>query len=143
VPGKSRAVDAETKASAVADVVSGESVSATAAKYGVSRTAVAKWRDQAGLNTLHASPQNQRQQWVDLITDLTRANLDALSAISRHCQDPAWLGKQRAGELAILYGVQFDKLARLVAALAGDGPSESDGGRGAAGRPVGRLPSPP
>ena len=136
-------VDAETRAAAVADVLSGESVTTTAKKYGVSRRAVQMWRNQAGVPSHGALQTNERDYLRRRIVEHTNANLDALAAIAQHVQNPAWLLKQNAHDLAILYGVIFDKLARLAVAVAGDGPDESDGGRGAAGRPVGRLPSPP
>ena len=88
---------------------------------------------------------NERDYIRRRLVEHTNANLDALAAIAKHVQEPAWLLKQNAHDLAILYGVIFDKLSRLAVAIAGDGPEQPEDGRGAGGsaRSVGRLPAPP
>lgn len=109
------------KAEAVAAVALGESVSAVARRLGVSRAAVMKWRDASGVTPVTAVTQDKREDLAGLIVEHTYALLRSLTAIVEHTQDKDWLRKQPAGELAILYGVQFDKLARVAAAFAGDG----------------------
>lgn len=143
--GRTTPATPETKAAALADLESGESLNATARKYGVSRAAVRQWRDRAGIGA-PVSPQETRtkDELLGLVIEHTRANLAALAAIAQHCQDKAWLNKQSAHDLAYLYGITFDKAARLLASLAGDGGAEPESRRpGLGAGPVGRLPSPP
>jgi hypothetical protein len=58
-----------------------------------------------------------------LVLGLLEAQLRAADRILAQTRDPAWLGRQSAAELALLYGVLFEKSARILGALpTGDDP---------------------
>jgi hypothetical protein len=48
--------------------------------------------------------------------------LESAGLILAQVRDPAWLGRQSAADLAALYGVVFDRAARILAAL----PAETE-----------------
>lgn len=116
------------KALAVARVVAGESVYGVAKSLGVDPSVVRAWR--ARLEVTH----EQRKDYGALVLRHLELGFAAAERILAQTADSAWLGKQPANDLAVFYGVVFDKLARILSALpAGRAALEDQGG--AAGDP--------
>ncbi|HYE58546.1 MAG TPA: helix-turn-helix domain-containing protein [Rhodothermales bacterium] len=105
------------KAQVLADLALGETVSAVARKHGLSRSVVTRWRDDCEPSELVSVQQEKRDELGELVAEYVRANLAALTAQTRQFADPTWLRQQNAADLAVLHGVQFDKLARLLEAI--------------------------
>jgi transposase-like protein len=112
----------QTKAAVLAALLAGQSVSAVAESYSLSRSTVVAWRNSAGLGSTHVE-QEKKSELGDLIADYLREVLTTLSVQARAFRDEAWLGKQPASEVAVLHGVLTDKAIRILGALdPGDEP---------------------
>lgn len=104
--------DKETKASVMAALIAGQSVSSVAREYNIPKGTVSNWkrRDGAKLGT-------QKNEMGDLILSYLKTNLAALKAQAEVFSDPEWLMKQEASQLAVLHGVMTDKAIRLLESL--------------------------
>lgn len=111
----------EVKAAVMAALLDGQSVSAISREHGVPRTTIIGWKQRAtdpvflAVETV-ATPKKS-DLIPELVLDLMIARLQSQIALAQHCLDKKWLGKQNADALAILIGVQDDKLYRLLEAL--------------------------
>lgn len=119
--GASRTWTEEDKAEAVARVASGESVHAVARALSVQPSTVRQWRARLGADPLKNDP-----DFRALTLHYLQESLQAGERILGQTRNPAWLDKQSAGELAVFLGVVFDKAARILAALPGDGEPLGD-----------------
>ena len=129
----------DDKARALADLAAGESVHAVARKHACSPATLRRWREQAHPATGH--PQNALASEPDfraLTLHYLEESLAAGERILKQTESPAWLAEQRAGELAVLLGVIFDKAARILGALADGqpGPGSDQVDAGAPGLPA-------
>lgn len=118
---------AETKAAAVSALLAGQSVSAVAATYRLSRNTVKAWRHALDLDASPPVDQEKRAELGDLIADYLREVLTTLSVQARAFRETAWLRDQSASEAAVLHGVLTDKAVRILSALEHDGGEESEG----------------
>lgn len=123
----------EEKAEAVARLASGESVHSVARSLDVQPSTLRQWRARLG-----ADPQKNDPDFRALTLHYLHESLEAGERILGQTRNQAWLDKQPAGELAVFLGVVFDKAARILEALPGDG--EPVGHQVGAGAP--RLPAP-
>lgn len=119
--------DAE-KAAAVARVLAGESVHGVAKALGVSTSTVRLWRAKGGFDpdATRSDPETNGPDYRGLILRHMELGLAAAERILAQTQDAVWLGKQSAGELAVFYGVVFDKIARVASALPAGRDAEPD-----------------
>lgn len=106
-----------TRDAVIAALLEGQSVSAVARTYKISRQAVQRWRDRAGIDRTPVV-----QEKLDVIGDLTVDYLrETLTTLQFHqttiFRDPAWLKTQSAEDLAVLHGVAADKAYRILEAL--------------------------
>lgn len=115
----------ETKAAAVADLAMGESIGATARKYGVDRTTIRRWRDSGGVEIAPTVPP-QKKDLGELVYGLVEESINTMVAQLRFARDPQWLARQNAADLAVLFGVTADKATRLLAAFRPATPAETD-----------------
>ena len=125
-PGKRVQIEhgQDIKAQALAEIMAGASVHGVAKRLGVSPATIRRWRVAAGTYP-DGDPQNPLAQEPDfraLTLHFLQESLSAGERILRQTADPAWLAQQRAGELAVFYGVVFDKAARILGALADERP---------------------
>lgn len=124
-----RAYSEETKAAAMAALLSGQSVSSVAREYSIPKGTASDWKRSAqasvGSDGVGGGPtQNARETTGALLLDYLHANLRALRAQAEVFADPEWLRDQEASQLAVLHGVQTDKAVRLLEAMGG--PSDGD-----------------
>lgn len=114
-----RSYDQTTKSSVMAALLEGQSVSAVAKEYDIPKGTVSNWKR----STLPGVQANRTQKDNDdvgeLLMVLLRTNIESLIAISRTTQEPDWIKKQDAAELATFFGVKHDKVVRLIDALNG------------------------
>lgn len=108
----------ETRAAVLAALLTGQSISAIAETFHLSRATVRSWRAAAGLAD-GPPPVNQekRRDIGGLIAAYLDTALATLRVQAEHFSDKTWLGKQPAAELAVLHGVLADKAFRLLSAL--------------------------
>ena len=106
----------ETKAAVLAALLAGQSVHAVAAQYAVDRTTVRRWRLAAGMERPLVPPK-KAEEVAEQLVSLILESLTTLQALQRAFRDPAWIAQQSAADLAVLYGVSFDKAYHLAAAL--------------------------
>jgi transposase-like protein len=114
-----------TKAAVMAALLSGQSINYVAREYKIPRGTVASWSRNLARN--HTVSTEKRERIGELIIDNVEAELVTMIAMQNVFTDEKWLKRQRASELAVLYGVLKDKNMRVLEALPdGDGNSESD-----------------
>lgn len=118
----------EVKAQALAMLVTGRTIGGTAKELGIPRPTVKRWWRQSGLAEGTATfDEEQREAIAGQVRDYAKTTLDSLTAQAEHFADQEWLRGQRAGELAILHGVTFDKMFNTLARLhAGDAEPAAD-----------------
>jgi transposase-like protein len=111
----------EVKAAVMAALLDGQSVSAISREHKIPRTTIIGWKqrqiDPVFLSVEHVATPKKSDLIPDLVLDLMIARLQSQIALAQHCIDKKWLEKQNADALAILIGVQDDKLYRLLEAL--------------------------
>jgi len=114
--------DDETRAQVMGALLQGQSIDQAAEAYSIPRSTVARWRKKAHglLGELDAGGTDVQDIGSALLAYL-RAGLEAVRKQQDVFSDPTWLRKQSASELAVLHGVQVDKLVRLLTALEGSG----------------------
>lgn len=122
---KPRAYSDAEKASVMAALLTGQSVSQVAAEYRIPAGTVKAWKagmtaGLAGDRVASASePTTKKSQIGELLVDYLAANLAALKAQVEVFRDPTWLRQQTASDAAVLHGVMTDKAVRLLEALGG------------------------
>jgi len=114
--------DEATKASVMAALLAGQSINHVAKEYKIPRGTVASWS--RNLQRNHTVSTEKRERIGELIIDNVEAELETLIAMQNVFTDEKWLRRQRASELAVLYGVIKDKNMRVLEAL----PSGDTGG---------------
>lgn len=107
----------ETKAAVMAALLAGQSVSQVAREYNVPRGTVAGWSSRLHQSGVPTVSNTKKEQMGDLLLDLLRQQVKALMAMLRAAEDPEWLKRQNAADLAVFFGVNYDKLARMIEAL--------------------------
>lgn len=115
----------EVKAGVLADLAGGKSVRATAKAHGVSETTVRGWRSGAGLSSAPLGPE-KKADLGELVYGLVEESINTMVAQLRFARDPAWLARQNAADLAVLFGVTADKATRLLAAFRPANPDPGD-----------------
>lgn len=108
------AIPEELKVEAVRAMVLGESARSVGRRYNISKTTAIRWYDvyQAKLSTHTA------ENLGDLVYTAVAEALKSLTAIARATQDPTWIAKQPADQLAQLAQVQWRETVRLIASFA-------------------------
>lgn len=106
----------EKRARAIADLLSGATVSSVAARYGLHRNTVSRWR--AGID-----PELTPKFREDVVADLSKLvvrhlqqQFTAQEAILAQTADAEWLKSQSARDLAVFFGVISDKQVRILEA---------------------------
>lgn len=114
--------DEATKAAVMAALLTGQSINHVVKEYKIPRGTVASWSRNLARN--HTVSSEKRERIGELIIDNVEAELETLIAMQNVFTDEKWLRRQRASELAVLYGVIKDKNMRVLEAL----PDNSDDG---------------
>lgn len=115
----------DLKAQAIAAVKAGEPIAGAARNLKVPESTVRTWAKQAGADFAEIRGK-KKADIVELIADCLSENLTTLAAISRFvAENPSWMRKQRADELANFYGVTADKAVRILEAQAAARPVQA------------------
>ena len=115
----------EQKAQALALVASGTPVQSVARELKIGRATLRHWVDQNNGGLLAATQKTLATYNLDaMAVDLVDGSVRSVRNIQRATEDEAWVKRQSADQLAILYGVISDKLYRLLAAVRTEGPRD-------------------
>ena len=122
----------ELKAQVVAAALAGGSTRTVAKQFGVAPSSVRGWcKDAQPTKTNSLATLD-----IDGIAlRLIDGSVSAVGAISGVTLDEAWLRRQNAHDLAILYGVIADKLIRVLGAIKRPDDGSADSGRSSEGTP--------
>lgn len=107
---------AETRAAVMAALLEGQSVSEVAQKYNVPEKTIGRWRRDSKNGHL-------KRDVSELLFEFLTEALVTAKVLAVTVRDEKWIKKQGASEVAVLYGVNLDKIVRLLEALA---PNETD-----------------
>lgn len=102
------------KGAAIAALLTGDSVSEVAARHGISKSVISRWRAKIPEGELQRVATKKGQRFDDAVGNSVRASLESLTAQAKAVSDPEWLRQQSAKDLAMLHGVMFDKSIRLI-----------------------------
>lgn len=121
----------EVKAAAMAELLRGQSVNEVARKYQIPPGTASAWRAKARAESgitpnTPAAVTIQKETIADLLLEYMKESIISLRAQVKAFSDPEWLRSQSAADLAILHGVQNDKMVRMLEALGG--PEEQENG---------------
>jgi transposase-like protein len=105
----------ETKAAAMAALLTGQSISEVAKEYEIPVGTVKGWRSKAGSD--QPVPTQKKAKVGDLLVEYLETSLATLRVQSQKFGDADWIEKQPASEMAVLHGVMADKTIRILEAL--------------------------
>jgi transposase-like protein len=103
--------DPEVKAAVMAALLAGQGVNEAAREYSLPTSTVSRWRKIARLEA------GQEEDVGTLLMGFLMAALETVTAQQLVFSDPEWVRKQKASDMAILHGVQVDKIVRLLEAM--------------------------
>lgn len=111
-----REYDEATKAAVMAALLAGQSVSVVASEYKIPLGTVKRWSASAK-EMLEPVRSAKKERIGELVLDNLEASLLFTKSMADVLNDEKWLKKQRASEIAVLYGVVQDKTYRVLEAL--------------------------
>jgi transposase-like protein len=120
-----------TKAMVLAELATGDSISAVAKRHNINKGTVSRWNREAAafvptapgaMVAVVAQPDatqktRAREAVEGRLYDYMLSSIDTLAAQIRLFGNDEWLRKQPAGDLGNLHGIVADKTARLLAAF--------------------------
>ena len=119
----------EAKARAVAALLLGGRPRVVAREHGIPESTVTTWRHRLKTGKLrHEKKGGGRSDFGELLMEHLEASLRSLIAQSEQAADPEWIARQRAGDLAVLFGILFDGTLRTFELLPAFLRSLRDGG---------------
>lgn len=124
----------EVKASVVTAWMAGASLNQLVTQFSVPKTTVQRWTKGLERVALERTTEPKTRTLADLASELAAESFNAAIAILRLAQDREWLDKQNANDLAILFGVNADKLYRLLPAFVGPNSDANADANSAANR---------
>ena len=109
----------EVKAAVISSLLSGQSVSSVAKEYDIPKGTVSGWKTKEtnGEGVAPSIDEKKKVDIGDLLIDMLTENLKAAREIAVSVQDPEYLKKQDASDVAVLLGVINDKAFRMLEAL--------------------------
>ena len=119
---------AELQGKAVALALTGMPIARVANELGVGWATVNRWVKEAG-HDLESMRAEKRYDFQTLVADHAETCLKSLTAQAQAMADQEWLQQQTARDVAILFGVMFDKTISLLAArqsTSGRNPAPED-----------------
>ncbi len=109
-----RSYSDETKAAAMAALLTGVATRWVAREMAIPRGTVRRWAAKAREMAQDAPLKKGSQGVSTRLYDLVVAALQATTAQVRVPSDPQWVARQRALPMALLHGQQFDRTLRVV-----------------------------
>lgn len=86
-------------------------------EYNIPEGTVRAWKSKLANGDVVSLLDDQKQAVGELLVDYLAETLLTLKVQARHFRDLKWLNKQAAHELAVLHGVQMDKVIRILEAF--------------------------
>jgi transposase-like protein len=111
----------ETKAQAMAALLTGQGVAEVAKVYKLPETTIREWLKMPEFVEVR---NKKRDRIGELLGEYVECNLVTLKAQSEFFRKEAWLSRQAASELAVLHGVLADKTIRILEAAEVSSDSE-------------------
>jgi hypothetical protein len=128
----------DVRAQALAMLLAGASLSATAAHFGVSKNTISYWRNSQDATVVqNAIERSVRLDVGRLVAEYLAANLDALTAQARAVADPGWIAAQDAHALVAIHNALGDRAIQILGAIqpGGDDGGEAESSLDSAGPP--------
>lgn len=116
--GKGIEHNPEIKAAVMGALLVGQSVNEVAAQYKLPIGTVKSWKSQSG--QFNQVDLKKKERIGQLILDVLEAQLETSVLMNNVFREKAWLEKQDASQVAVLYGVLQDKTYRVLEALPDD-----------------------
>lgn len=118
----------ETRAAAMAALLTGQSVSQVAREYKLPKGTVSDWKRKARARVKQSRQESgvgpdptQKRSLDDMLLEYVEENLTTLKAQAKVFSDEEWLKRYPPSEAAVLHGVIADKTVRLLEAFGGAG----------------------
>jgi len=112
----------ETKAAVLVALMEGQAVSKIAETYQIPVGTIYGWKSKELIGTA-SLPNEKREAIGELLVEYLSESIKTLIVQIKHFRNKGWLEEQGAESLAVLHGVQTDKVMRMLEAL---GRAESD-----------------
>lgn len=132
-------VPATIKAAAIADLIAGNTVAWVATRHDLPLGTVKSWksREVRAVVDAEVAPEvaPRRPVLAEMLLELVENKIRGLVAITKVMQDPEWIKKQDAHQLADLFGVTHDKLVRILEAMDTKSKQQDQLGDGASTSP--------
>ncbi len=109
--GGSRNHPPEVRAQVMASLLAGQGVAEAARAYKIPVQTVSRWKVEAWREA------GRSEDIGELLLNFLREGLTTLAVQLEHFRDLDWLQQQGASESAVLFGVETDKLVRILEAL--------------------------
>jgi hypothetical protein len=106
------------RAQALAALLTGQTFSQVAAAFGIPIGTLKSWKSRSQFAPVAADATEKRERIGALLLDYIEINLETLKIQQLAFRNEEWLYKQSASEAAVLHGVSFDKVVRLLEGLA-------------------------
>lgn len=114
----------EQKAAVLASLIAGNTYAYVAEQYGIPEGTIKAWKAERDGSRSAVVITEKQEALKSLMMGLLEQELITLQGIARQVMNRDWLEKQKASEVAILYGVIFDKAMRKIEAWSGGDNSE-------------------
>lgn len=111
---KGKPHSSQKRAAAIADLLTGETVSEVAARHNLNKSVVSRWKARIPAGELQRVATKKGEQLDEAVFGCVRGNLESLTAQAKATSDREWIMKQPARDLAMLHGVMFDKSFRIL-----------------------------
>lgn len=113
----SAATNPELKAQCIALLLQGQVPSAIEKQLGVSKWTIYKWKREGDVSeALKQMREDRREEIEALMFDYVTTGLMSLKKQAEVMGEDDWIRKQNAEGLAIVHGVAFDKVVRVLEA---------------------------
>ena len=103
----------ETKARALAALLMGERPAVISRNLGVPEGTVRSWKCRLKKQPDATLKKRGSIAFGELLMEHLETSLHSLIAQSKQMADPEWIHRQPAGELAVLFGILFDRTMRV------------------------------
>lgn len=111
-----RAHSDETRATVVACLLTGQSVTEIARQYKLDKSVVSRIKTGMMPETLQQVATEKRENLDNLILCALESNLKALNSIATVVAEADYVRKQPAESIGVLYGILSDKAIRIIEA---------------------------
>lgn len=109
--------DDSVRAAVLAALLAGESIHKISADHKIDKSQIYRWRKAMPAEVRQHIATDGQTKIEDLIADLLRTSLTASTAMLKAVSDETYLRKHTPHQIAVMYGVNMDKIIRLLSAV--------------------------